>query len=117
MKPKDIIGHFSVIGTNQDDSRNTYTGELNLSLDKDDRIVAKWLINKSQPQNGIGVLKNNSLVINFQYQGDENTIYRGTVIYKFLTKDILEGTWTEEFGNPNYVGTENCFRVKDYILN
>ena len=50
MKIEDLIGSYAIIGTNQDDSENTYTGELNLSLNQDNQIIAKWLINKSQQQ-------------------------------------------------------------------
>ena len=117
MKAKDIIGRFSIIGSNQNDSGETYKGTLNLSLDDENRIIAKWIINKSQEQFGIGFFKNNILVINFNYQGDENTTYYGTVVYKCLTKDILEGFWSEEFGNPKFLGSENCFRITDEIMN
>ena len=73
----------------------------------------------SESQNKIitGFFKDNILVINFNYQGDENTTYYGTVVYKCLTKDILEGFWSEEFGNPKFLGSENCFRITDEIMN
>lgn len=112
MTIKDILGNFSILGTNQNDSEETYKGILNLSLDEENRIIAKWLINKSQEQFGVGFFKNNILVINFNYQGDESATYYGTVVYKCLTKDILEGFWSEEFGNPKFLGSENCFRIK-----
>lgn len=117
MTTKDILGDFSIIGTNQNGSEETYKGSLSLTLDDQNRITAKWLINKSQEQFGVGFFKNNILVINFNYQGDENTMYYGTVVYKCLNKDILEGFWSEEFGNPNFLGIENCFRMKDEVLN
>ncbi|PWG04946.1 hypothetical protein [Polaribacter aquimarinus] len=117
MTIQDLVGNFSIIGSNQDDSENTYTGELNLSLNQENQIIAKWLINKNQQQFGIGFFENNTLIINFQYQGDENNLYKGTVTYKCLTKDILEGTWIEEYGNPEFLGTENCFRINEKYLN
>jgi hypothetical protein len=117
MKIQDLIGKFSIIGSNQDAGEESYTGELTLTLDENERIIAKWLINKSQLQQGTGFFKNNILVINFNYQGDENNIYNGVVIYKCLTKDILEGFWSEEYGNPKFLGSENCFRIKDNLLN
>lgn len=119
MTVQDLVGTFSIIGSNQDDSEQTYKGELSLSLDENNRVIAKWLINRSQLQFGTGFFKNNTLVINFNYQGDENTTYKGTVVYKCLTKDILEGFWSEEFGNPKFLGSENCFRINDkqQILN
>jgi hypothetical protein len=57
------------------------------------------------------------LVINFNYIGEENTTYFGTVVYKCLNKDILEGFWSEEFGNPQFLGSENCFRIKEQLVN
>jgi len=113
MKIKDILGNYSIIGTNQNESDETYKGTISLSLDEDNRIIAKWLINKSQEQFGVGFFKENILVINFNYVGDENNTYFGTVVYKCFTKDILEGFWSEEFGNPQFLGGENCFRLKD----
>lgn len=112
MKKEDLIGNYQIIGSNQDNSENTYKGTLSLSFDESGRILAKWLINKSQEQFGVGFFKNNILVINFQYQGDENTAYFGTVVYKCISKDILEGFWSEEFGDPAFLGEENCFRIE-----
>ncbi|MFK8061182.1 MAG: hypothetical protein AB8B78_13975 [Polaribacter sp.] len=113
MKTEDLIGNFSIIGSNQNDSEDSYKGTLSLTLDDKNRIIAKWLINKSQEQFGVGFFKDNILVINFEYQGDENSIYNGTAVYKCLNKDILEGFWSEEFGNPEFLGSENCFRIKE----
>lgn len=119
MKIKDLIGEFSIIGSNQDADENTYNGTLSLTLDENERIVAKWLINNTQKQFGTGFFKNNILVINFNYKGFENTMYKGVVIYKCLNKNLLEGFWSEELGNPKYLGSENCFRVpeKNELLN
>jgi len=35
------------------------------------------------------------------------------VVYKCLNKNILEGFWSEEHGNPKFLGSENCFRITD----
>lgn len=112
MKINDLTGDFQIIGSNQNESKVNYKGTLSLTLDENNRIIAKWLINKSQEQFGIGFFKDQILVINFNYIGEENTSYFGTVVYKCLTKDILQGFWSEEFGNPNFLGEENCFRIK-----
>ncbi len=118
MQIEDLVGEFQIIGSNQDDTKNNYKGTLRLTLDSNKRIQANWLINKSQQQFGEGFFKDNILVINFEYQGDENNIYKGTVVYKCLSRDILDGFWSEEFGNPNYLGEERCFRIKkNEILN
>ncbi|WP_299017074.1 hypothetical protein [uncultured Polaribacter sp.] len=119
MEKEDILGDYNIIGTNQNSSEETYKGTLNLSFDGKGNILAKWLINKSQEQYGVGFFKNNILVINFNYVGDENTMYYGTVVYKCISKDIFEGFWSEEFGNPDFLGSENCFRIKkeEILLN
>ena len=50
MNIKDILGNYSIIGTNQNETDETYNGTLSLTLDNNHRIIAKWLINKSQEQ-------------------------------------------------------------------
>jgi len=113
MTIQELIGEYNIIGSNQDDSNNEYKGTLSLTLDTDDRIIAKWLINNEQEQTGIGFFKDNTLVVNFQYKGEDKTTYKGVVVYKCITKDILDGFWSEEFGDTNYLGSEQCFRIKE----
>lgn len=119
LKIQDISGQYDIIGSNQNNSEDNYCGKLFLTVKLEDTVSAKWIINNNQEQYGTGYLKNNLLTINFYYYGHNNKIYKGKVVYRILTKDILEGTWTEEYGDKNYVGTENCFRVKNskIILN
>ncbi|WP_026810721.1 hypothetical protein [Arenibacter latericius] len=112
MTLQQLVGDYSIIGKNQDDTENTYKGILSLSLDENNRIIAKWLINSNQEQNGTGFFKNNILVINFNYLGDDNRIYKGVAVYRCLTKDVLDGFWSEKHGNPLYLGEEQCFRIK-----
>jgi len=117
MKIQELIGEYSIIGSNQDDSNNIYKGFLYLTLDTDNQIVAKWKIHTDQEQTGTGNFKDNVLVINFKYLGENSTIYKGIVVYRCITKDILDGFWTEEFGNTKYIGTEQCFRIKKELVN
>jgi hypothetical protein len=117
MKIEDLVGKFYIIGSNQDDEENSYSGTISLTLDKNNRIIAKWLIDNTQEQFGNGFFYTNILVINFKYKGFGNKIYTGVVVYKCLTKDILEGFWSEELGNPKFLGTENCFRIKNDLVN
>ena len=117
MMIQDLVGDFSVIGSNQDEEENSYKGVLSLTLDANERIVAKWVISQNQEQFGSGFFKNNILVINFNYTGLENTVYKGVAVYKCLNKDILEGFWSEDFGNPKFLGMENCFRIQYTFLN
>ena len=44
MTSLDIIGTFSIMGSNQDANENWYKGKLDLSLDQNNRIIAKWTI-------------------------------------------------------------------------
>lgn len=115
MTLQDLTGTYNIIGKNQADTELTYKGTLKLSLDIDNRVVAKWLINNSQEQTGLGFFKNNILVINFEYLGEDYETYKGVVVYHCLTKDILDGFWSEEHGNPKYLGEERCFRVTDVL--
>ncbi|MFD1602826.1 hypothetical protein ACFSJW_25260 [Flavobacterium artemisiae] len=113
MTIQDLTGDYAITGSNQDESGEmTYKGVLSLTLDTNNRIVAHWLINNSQKQKGHGFFKDNILVINFSYKGDDHKTYKGVVVYKCITKDVLEGFWSEKHGNPLYLGTENCLRIK-----
>ncbi len=113
MTIQDLIGTYSISGSNQDEnSEITYKGILTLSLDKNNRIVARWLINNTQEQKGLGFFKDNILVINFNYKGEENKTFKGVAVYRCITKDVLDGFWSEKHGNPLYLGTESCLRMK-----
>lgn len=117
MTARELEGEFSIIGSNQNESDVNYRGVLTLELDKNDRFIAKWLIQDEQEQIGSGFFKDNILVINFQYLGENSEIFNGVVVYRCLTKDILDGFWSEEHGDPKFLGTERCFRInKDVYL-
>ncbi|CAI2768331.1 hypothetical protein [Flavobacterium collinsii] len=118
MTVQDLIGNYSISGSNQDESNQaTYKGILSLTLDENNRIIAQWLINNTQQQKGHGFFKDNILVINFSYKGDENKTYKGIAVYKCITADVLEGFWSEKHGDPLYLGTEHCLRMKTKNLN
>lgn len=113
MTIQDIIGDYAVSGSNQDDNTAmTYKGILTLSLDENNRIIAQWLINNEQVQKGKGFFKDNILVINFNYKGEDSKTYKGVAVYKCITKDVLEGFWSEKHGDPLYLGTEHCLRIE-----
>ncbi|WNH13119.1 hypothetical protein [Thalassobellus suaedae] len=113
MTIQDLVGKYNITGSNQDALEYTYKGSLDLTLDENDRIKAKWLINNEQIQRGTGFFKNNILVINFNYKDENNNTYKGVVVYQCISKDILEGFWSEKHGNPLYLGEERCFRVNN----
>lgn len=113
MTIQELIGEYNIIGSNQDAEEANYKGILTLILNTENSIIAKWLINNEQEQTGIGFFKDNTLVVNFQYKGEDKTTYKGVVVYKCITNDILDGFWSEEFGDTNYLGSEQCFRIKE----
>lgn len=112
MTVEDLVGEYNIMGSNQDAESNNYKGRLILSLDANARIVAKWTINTNQEQTGSGFFKNNILVINFRYTGEDKNIYKGVAVYQCINEDILDGFWSEKHGNPLYLGEERCFRIK-----
>ncbi|TDS14283.1 hypothetical protein DFQ03_2361 [Maribacter caenipelagi] len=95
MKIEELVGEYTIIGSNQDEESHNYKGKLVLTLDTYKRIVALWTINQSQQQTGTGFFKNNILVINFKYVGEDQNIYKGVAVYQCVTKDILDGFWSE----------------------
>ncbi|MGB0895803.1 MAG: hypothetical protein ACPGU9_01965 [Flavobacteriaceae bacterium] len=115
MRVQDLVGEYTIIGKNQDNTDVNYKGVLNLYLDDNFRIIAQWLINGEQKQTGEGFFKDNILVINFNYLGVDFNMYKGVVVYRCLTTGILDGFWSEEYGNPLYLGEERCFKItKDH---
>ena len=111
MTIKDLVGKYNITGCNQDEAAQPYKGTLELALDANNRVNAKWLINTNQKQSGTGFFKDHILVINFSYAGDNEKTYKGVVVYKCITKDLLEGFWSEKHGDPMYLGSERCFRM------
>ncbi len=77
------------------------------------RIIAKWLINNEQEQFGTGFFKNNILIINFKYVANDHSIFKGVVVYTCLSKNILDGFWSEKHGNLLFLGEERCFRKQE----
>ena len=113
MTIQDLVGIYTTIGKNQEETELNYTGTLTLNLDTNNRIKANWLINSEQEQLGTGFFKDNILVINFNYQEEDRSVYKGVVVYRCISKDILDGFWSEKHGNPLFLGEERCFRIKE----
>lgn len=111
MQISELEGIYNIVGTNQDDTNTSYTGTLSLRLNTDGRLLAKWRIGSDQEQFGEGFFRDNILVINFHYYDEDRNIYKGVVVYRCISKDILDGFWSEEFGDPKCLGEERCFRV------
>lgn len=117
MTIEDLAGSYSVQGSNQEDTNDiSYDGILTLSIDKNNRIVAQWMIG-DQIQNGTGFYKDEILVINFNYEGHDHQIYKGVAVYRCISKDILDGFWSEKYGNPLYLGSEYCVKINSEFLN
>ena len=116
MKAQDLAGSYTVEGSNQEEGGALYRGILTLSLDGNSRIIALWTIG-DHIQTGNGFFRDDILVINFSYEGDDHTIYKGVAVYRCLSVDLLHGFWSEKHGNPAYLGTERCVRIGGGLLN
>ncbi|MFL9829485.1 hypothetical protein ACSV4D_17560 [Flavobacterium sp. ARAG 55.4] len=115
MNIEELVGKFQITGSNQDAENHQYKGTLSLSLDHNKRIKAQWFINNEQLQTGSGFFRDNILVINFKYLGEDNKTFKGVVVYRCISKDLLDGFWSEKHGDPLYLGTERCFRISDVV--
>lgn len=110
MTVQDLVGSYAVEGSNQEESGAPYYGVLTLSLDDNNRIIAQWTIG-NHIQNGSGFFKDRILVINFNYEGEDQQTYKGVAVYRCINKDTLDGFWSEKHGNPLYLGSESCVRI------
>ncbi|WDF45811.1 hypothetical protein PQ459_12985 [Chryseobacterium sp. KACC 21268] len=110
MTVQDLVGDYAVEGSNQEEKGYPCHGILTLSLDENNRIVARWKIG-DHIQNGTGFFKDQILVINFNYEGDDEKIYKGVAVYRCLNTNTLDGFWSEKHGNPLYLGSEYCVRI------
>lgn len=110
MTVQNLVGTYAVEGSNQEESGAAYYGVLTLSLDDNNRIIAQWTIG-NHIQNGSGFFKYRILVINFNYEGEDQQIYKGVAVYRCINKDTLDGFWSEKHGNPLYLGSESCVRI------
>lgn len=118
MTVQDLAGSYSIEGSNQEESSNpSYYGILTLTIDESNRVIAEWIIG-DHIQNGTGFYKDQILVINFNYEGEDRKIYKGVAVYRCLSKNVLDGFWLEKHGNPLYLGSEYCVRIQNSeILN
>lgn len=111
MEAKDIVGTYYIQGSNQEATDTfTYEGTLDLSLDADQRFVARWNIDGHE-QLGKGFFKNDILVINFWYLGEDKQVFKGVAVYRCIDTHTLDGFWSEKYGDPRYLGTELCTRI------
>jgi len=108
---EELVGHYSIEGSNQDVNGSVYYGVLSLSLDANQRLEAKWTIG-DHTQTGSGFFKNDILVINFRYEDDEGKVYKGVAVYRCLNANILDGFWSEKHGNPLFLGSEYAVRIQ-----
>lgn len=113
MTVQDLVGTYTVQGSNQvmgDDF--TYQGVLFLDLDENLRINAEWMIGEHR-QTGKGFFKDNILVINFQYDGEEGETFKGVAVYRCLDNFFLDGFWSEKHGDPRFLGSEYCVKIRN----
>ncbi len=116
MEIASLIGSYLIEGINQDEEETTYEGSLTLSLRSDGGLNAAWLIKPDQLQYGVGFFKNEMLVFNFDYVGENDVVFRGVVAYNCSKMDVLTGIWSEEAGNSKYVGVETARIIRSGFL-
>ena len=116
MTVQDIVGRYAILGNNQDKLGTEYHGVLTLSLDAHQKIIAAWTINHDQQQFGTGFFKDNLLVVNFKYRGEDATIYTGTVVYKFCDKETFEDFWSEKHADQQFLGLEGGTKSTKTLL-
>jgi hypothetical protein len=117
MQITDLIGTYLIEGYNQNEDETIYSGTLTLSFQSDNRLAAIWQIEPDQMQYGIGFFRNEMLVINFHYVGDNQENYHGVVAYNCTAKNILQGVWSEEMGDSKFVGVEKGTKIRADFLN
>tara|TARA_R110000868_G_scaffold4211_13_gene26739 strand:- start:146793 stop:147161 length:369 start_codon:yes stop_codon:yes gene_type:complete len=104
-----LEGTYQIIGYNQDKEQSGYTGYLRLIVTSEHCVDAIWTISGVQTQTGKGFIKNDILVVNFAYEGElkkSPKIFKGVVVYKFINDSILDGFWSEKYGDDDYLGFE-----------
>ncbi|MFC2127976.1 hypothetical protein ACFLRU_06320 [Bacteroidota bacterium] len=94
VKPEDIIGHYQIVGANEDHSIVGYVGILSIDF-YDNKFQVTWTLEGGDLQTGFGLLFNNTLSINFQYKVDGKE-FIGLVSYEFLSENIMYANWIEE---------------------
>ena len=107
-------GTYEIIGYNQDKEQSGYTGYLKLIATSKNRVNAIWTISGVQTQTGKGFFKEDILVINFAYLGELRNrpkTFKGVVVYKLINENILDGFWSEKYGDDNYLGFEEGRRM------
>ena len=85
-----------------------------MTLNSHNKISASWTIGQNQSQNGVGFFKDDILVINFKYLGEENKEFKGVVVYRCLNRNLLKGFWSEKYGDQNALGIEIGKRVNPF---
>jgi hypothetical protein len=104
---KSIVGHYHLIGANSSNTDVGYMGILTL-VEYENRIEATYQLEGSDVQTGFGLLLNNILSLNFNYE-IHGKKYTGLVSYEFVSTKIVSGIWVEE-GNDE-IGVEFARKI------
>ncbi|MFT5820172.1 MAG: hypothetical protein ACI8ZM_001406 [Crocinitomix sp.] len=91
MELNDLIGKFAIKGSNQDSEQTPYKGVLELALNSNNKINASWTIGENQTQKGVGFFKDDILVVNFNYKGEDDQIFKGVVVYRCINRNLIKG--------------------------
>ncbi|NOQ73312.1 MAG: hypothetical protein GQ574_15005 [Crocinitomix sp.] len=117
MEITDLVGKYAIKGNNQDSEQTPYTGVLELALNSNNKISASWTIGENQTQKGVGFFKDDILVVNFNYQGDDERTFKGVVVYRCINRNIIKGFWSEKYGDQSVLGEENGVRINPFSEN
>jgi len=112
-----IIGDYRVFGYNPYDvnNQNEYQGNLRLEKNKN-TIKARWRFEQGkQGHEGVGMLKNNILGIQFWYKNLSDKIENGIVLYEFIGNNVIRGVWTGK--GTNELGFEEGRKINRLIDN
>ncbi len=114
MELADLVGKFAIKGINQDREQTTYKGVLELELNTNNKINAFWTIGQNQTQKGTGFFKDDILVVNFNYQGEDDKTFKGVVVYRCLNRNVIKGFWSEKYGDQSTLGEEHGVRINPF---
>lgn len=104
---KSIVGHYHLIGANSLNTNVGYMGILTL-VEFENRIEATYQLEGADLQTGFGLLLNNILSLNFNYE-IHGKKYTGLVSYEFVSNKIVSGIWVED-GNDE-IGVEFARKI------
>ena len=105
----EMCGTFSVVGRNPYENTIGYFGTLTIKKN-DLQLLGSWEIGPDKQRlEGVGFSQGVNIAFVFRYKYKEQYRY-GTVLYKFIDREVMRGYWTG-FGGSSQLGFEECRRL------